>query len=44
MTVAVEVMINNEGNVKFERNVAGLKGQVALPASVSTTKSRNRWW
>ena len=30
----VEVKINNEGNVKFERTEAGLKGEVALPAAV----------
>ena len=27
----VEVKINNDGNVKFERTEAGLKGEVALP-------------
>ena len=30
----VEVKINNEGNVKFERTETGLKGEVALPAAV----------
>ena len=35
----VEVKINNEGNVKFERTEAGLKGEVALPeVKVSVTK------
>lgn len=29
----VEVKINNEGNVKFERTETGLKGEVALPAA-----------
>lgn len=28
----LEVKINNEGNVKFERTETGLKGEVALPA------------
>ena len=30
----VEIKINNEGNVKFERTETGLKGEVALPAAV----------
>lgn len=30
----IEVKINNEGNVKFERTETGLKGEVALPAAV----------
>lgn len=30
----VEVKINNEGNVKFERTETGLKGEVALPAAI----------
>lgn len=30
----LEVKINNEGNVKFERTETGLKGEVTLPASV----------
>lgn len=30
----LEVKINNEGNVKFERTETGLKGQVTLPAAV----------
>lgn len=35
----VEVKINNEGNVKFERTETGLKGEVALPtATVAITK------
>lgn len=35
----VEVKINNEGNVKFERTETGLKGEVALPAAtVAITK------
>ena len=35
----VEVKINNEGNVKFERTETGLKGEVALPeAKVAITK------
>nr|DAM75573.1 MAG TPA: Heat shock protein beta-1, ALA-LEU-SER-ARG-GLN-fold, sHSP, CHAPERONE.1A [Caudoviricetes sp.] len=35
----VEVKINNEGNVKFERTETGLKGEVALPeAKVAVTK------
>ena len=35
----LEVKINNEGNVQFERTETGLKGQVALPAaSVAITK------
>ena len=35
----VEVKINNEGNVKFERTETGLKGEVALPeAKVVITK------
>ena len=35
----LEVKINNEGNVKFERTETGLKGEVALPeAKVVITK------
>lgn len=35
----VEIKINNEGNVKFERTETGLKGEVALPAAtVAITK------
>lgn len=35
----VEIKINNEGNVKFERTETGLKGEVALPeAKVVITK------
>lgn len=35
----LEVKINNEGNVKFERTETGLKGKVALPeAKVVITK------
>lgn len=35
----LEVKINNEGNVKFERTETGLKGEVALPeAKVAITK------
>ena len=35
----LEVKINNEGNVQFERTETGLKGQVTLPAaSVAITK------
>lgn len=35
----LEVKINNEGNVKFERTATGLKGEVALPeAKVVITK------
>lgn len=35
----LEVKINNEGNVKFERTESGLKGEVALPeAKVVITK------
>lgn len=35
----LEVKINNEGNVKFERTETGLKGEVALPeAKVVVTK------
>ena len=35
----LEVKINNEGNVKFERTEIGLKGEVALPeAKVAITK------
>lgn len=35
----LEVKINNEGNVKFERTEAGLKGEVTLPAEkVAITK------
>nr|DAS92642.1 MAG TPA: hypothetical protein [Caudoviricetes sp.] len=30
----LEVKINNEGNVQFERTETGLKGQVTLPAAV----------
>lgn len=30
----LEVKINNEGNVQFERTETGLKGQVTLPATV----------
>lgn len=30
----LEVKINNEGNVQFERTDTGLKGQVTLPAAV----------
>ena len=31
----LEVKINNEGNVQFERTETGLKGQVTLPAARS---------
>ena len=35
----LEVKINNEGNVKFERTETGLKGEIALPeAKVVITK------
>ena len=35
----VEVKINNEGNVQFERTETGLKGQITLPAEkVAITK------
>lgn len=31
----VEVKINNEGNVRFERTETGLKGQVTLPEAIT---------
>lgn len=35
----VEVKINNEGNVKFERTETGLKGEVALSAAQTVIKA-----
>lgn len=35
----LEVKINNEGNVQFERTETGLKGQVTLPAANKAIKS-----
>ena len=34
VNTVLEVKINNEGNVQFERTETGLKGQVTLPAAV----------